>query len=274
MSHTEQMREALRMVDRAVYIDDNGKPCLNSTFDDEMLQAALTAPAAEAPEAMGDEPELPEATYSVFGLPLGYTADQLRTYAKQYAQWQSTRLRAAAVGCPECRAAWPAGTNECPKCGDDLRAAAVPEGWRITRKDDGRIVLKAPNGDAWAWANEHSTGTSNDFVYSLLDAMLQAAPPAPEDGREVVRDAERYRVLRCYELRGSWPEELGKAPAGLLAFSSLTTDDLDRVLDDMRGYLPSAAPNVRADYQAWRRATTQERIDAALSAAQAGNGGV
>ena len=50
MSHTEQMREALRMVDRAVYIDDNGKPCLNSTFDDEMLQAALTAPAAEVPE--------------------------------------------------------------------------------------------------------------------------------------------------------------------------------------------------------------------------------
>ena len=44
MTENQLLREALRMVDRAVYIDDNGKPCLNSTFDDEMLQAALATP--------------------------------------------------------------------------------------------------------------------------------------------------------------------------------------------------------------------------------------
>ena len=111
-------------------------------------------------------------------------------------------------------------------------------------------------------------------VRKILETAYYAAltAPAPALDAGVVRDAERYRVLRCYELRGSWSEELGKAPAGLLAFSSLTTDDLDRVLDDMRGYLPSIDPNVRADYQEWRRATTQERIDAAMSA-QAGKGG-
>ncbi len=87
----------------------------------------------------------------------------------------------------------------------------------------------------------------------------------PEDVR---KDAERYHVLRCYKLRGWWPDELGKSPAGLLAFSSLTLSELDRVLDDMLGYLPSADANVRADYQSWRRATTLERIDAAICAAK------
>jgi hypothetical protein len=58
---------------------------------------------------------------------------------------------------------------------------SVPEGWSIVRKDDGRIVVKSPNGDAWAWADENSTGTSDDFVYSLLNAMLTASPQAPAD---------------------------------------------------------------------------------------------
>lgn len=33
---------ALEMVDRAVYIDDSGKACLNASFNDEQLQAALS----------------------------------------------------------------------------------------------------------------------------------------------------------------------------------------------------------------------------------------
>jgi hypothetical protein len=65
----------------------------------------------------------------------------------------------------------------------------VPEGWSITRKGDGRIVVKAPSGDAWAWADEHSTGTSMDFVYALLNAWLTAAPQAPALDAGVVRDA-------------------------------------------------------------------------------------
>ena len=62
-------------------------------------RATLTAPAAEVPEAMGDEPALPspwkaKELASNQGV---FTASQLRAYAKQYAQWQSARLRAAAV---------------------------------------------------------------------------------------------------------------------------------------------------------------------------------
>lgn len=55
------------------------------------------------------------------------------------------------------------------------QAPSVPDGWSIAKKGDGRIVVKSPSGDAWAWEDEHSTGTSNDFVYSLLSAMLAAA---------------------------------------------------------------------------------------------------
>ncbi len=128
-------------------------------------RAALTAPAAEVPEAMGEEQIvkcLVEAScigvvkMSYDAGPYQITRPSINAdkfaralIATRDAQWQSTRLR-----------------------------GGVPEGWSITRKDDGRIVVKAPNGDAWAWANEHSTGTSNDFVYAFLSA-LTAAPQAP-----------------------------------------------------------------------------------------------
>jgi len=122
MSHTEQMREA-RDLGRSFYemscqawgVTPQWEK-LNQSERDEQRRAAkafaaLTAPAAEVPEAMGDEPALPETIYGLFcEVPgsisegdegyqefldeAGYTADQLRTYAKQYAQWQSTRLRA------------------------------------------------------------------------------------------------------------------------------------------------------------------------------------
>jgi len=128
MSHTEQMREALDRMDALL---DSGTgllavPAGSATHtaavaDMRTIRAALTAPAAEVPEAMGDEPALPEPDSYMFqhdetGQTMfvdsqqvewgfeannprlhkiggAYTADQLRTYAKQYAQWQSTRLR-------------------------------------------------------------------------------------------------------------------------------------------------------------------------------------
>jgi len=97
---------ARRMAERAV-------------FEIESAIAALTAPAAEVPEAMGDEPELPTAKYWAYGLPLGFAADQLRTYAKQYAQWQSTRLR-----------------------------GGVPEGWKLVPVEPTPEMRKAA-ADAW-----------------------------------------------------------------------------------------------------------------------------
>lgn len=65
------------------------------------------------------------------------------------------------------------------------QAPSVPDGWSIAKKGDGRIVVKSPSGDAWAWEDEHSTGTSNDFVYSLLSAMLAALAQPAEGGEPV-----------------------------------------------------------------------------------------
>jgi len=129
MSHTEQMREVLEAIELALRMNIPAAEILdeNSPIRDG-IRAALTAPAAEVPEAMGDEPSLPVAFIHAHellqnggGIWFGtadkkvveqshdegetgdeikalFTADQLRTYAKQYTQWQSTRLRG---GVPE-----------------------------------------------------------------------------------------------------------------------------------------------------------------------------
>jgi len=93
MSHTEQMREALRKV--RPYLEEGANHGDDAVELLKLVDEALTAPAAEVPEAMGDEPELPspwkaKELASNQGV---FTASQLRAYAKQYAQWQSTRLR-------------------------------------------------------------------------------------------------------------------------------------------------------------------------------------
>jgi hypothetical protein len=127
--------------------DGNRWAYRHTSFDDAgdydlLWRPAPIATAAEVPEAMGDEPALPDEValhwlgemtestskkaekWRIDGRRFTtlYTADQLRTYAKQYAQWQSTRLRG---GVPEIdydaliRAAfaknrkWAQGTNGC-----------------------------------------------------------------------------------------------------------------------------------------------------------------
>lgn len=84
----------------------------------------------------------------------------------------------------------------------------------------------------------------------------------------VIRNAERYLVLRCYMLSGSWPRD-GKAPGGLIAFSAgiddpnaVTLANLDQILDNMLGYVPHHDERTRADYQQWIRAETIERVKA------------
>lgn len=54
--HEKRIREALEMVDRAVYIDDSGNACLNASFNDEQLQAALSAAKAGGWVAVQSEP--------------------------------------------------------------------------------------------------------------------------------------------------------------------------------------------------------------------------
>jgi len=221
--------------------------------------------SAEVPEAMGDAEAkkvlLASDLYDMHKHVGWYSAPEknfkekgvaliLSVAAARDAQWQSTRLRG---GVPD-------GKQQ--------------QAWRCEHFFNLRSrVLTAPNGREYELLDDDIRNPRvAAFLGVLLDAVLTAAPQAPAAALDagVVRDAERYRVLRCYELRGSWPEGLGKAPAGLLAFSSLTMSELDRALDDMLGHLPRA--NVRADYQSWMRATTQERIAAAMSA-QAGTGG-
>lgn len=55
----------------------------------------------------------------------------------------------------------------------------VPDGWKLERKEsDDRIVLTSPTGDAWSWADRvPGGGTSGEFVYLFLSALLDAAQP-------------------------------------------------------------------------------------------------
>lgn len=120
---------------------------------------ALVATAAE-PEAMGDEPELPEAAdqlaqadgFNVIGTVGVFTADQLRTYAQQYAQWQSTRLR-----------------------------GGVPEGWQFRVLSPGSITVQTESGySCTLWKSGH--GGVEALAYQMADMLrksLTAAPQAP-----------------------------------------------------------------------------------------------
>lgn len=237
MSHTEQMRELIAAAKEVVRISDRKHEAWDRlkaaiTWN----EGALTAPAAEVPEAMGDEPALPEA--SAWWIPKAeqfalaqhgerpfakaweplHTADDLRAYAKTYAQWQSTRLRAA--------------------------VPSVPEGWTDADSDAARLALElecllmdtkdtAAVSRWWASANE---------ALELHRQRMFAAPPAPEDGREVVRDAERWKFAR----------------------SLLAVEDIEHAFEGLRAFGWSTDENecLKAD----------AAIDAAMSAAQAGGG--
>ncbi|HET8870101.1 MAG TPA: hypothetical protein VFM48_06620, partial [Aquabacterium sp.] len=58
-------------------------------------------------------------------------------------------------------------------------APAVPQGWKVERKSDLRIRVESPSGDAWSFENVDDRGSSNLFVYQMLDAMLTAPSQEP-----------------------------------------------------------------------------------------------
>lgn len=55
-------------------------------------------------------------------------------------------------------------------------APAVPEGWQVERRSDYRIRVRSPSGEAWSFEHVDDRGSSNLFVYQMLDAMLAATP--------------------------------------------------------------------------------------------------
>lgn len=106
-AYEAEMRQSLRPQDRATVV----RVC--------RAVLALAAPLGavellrEFSEAMSDAGDWPD-TYDERER-LKVLVDRVRFYLEP-------------VGCPECRAAWPAGTTTCPKCGDTLTdiAPAVP----------------------------------------------------------------------------------------------------------------------------------------------------
>lgn len=145
--------------------------------------AALAAPAAE-PEAMGDEPELPHTIYGLFyeepgsiseqdeGYQefldeAGYTADQLRTYAKQYAQWHTT-----------------------------AQAGGLPEGWQFRVLSPGSITVQTESGySCTLWKSGH--GGVEALAYQMADMLrksLTAAPQAPALDADPLQGAANWIV--------------------------------------------------------------------------------
>ena len=164
-SNTEQMREALRKIKHeAVSLADAQVIALD----------ALTAPAAEVPEAMGDAEIDKLLSTSIPGgsqardwfLPhdtekgLANVRDVVRL---MLAQWQSTRLRGG-VPEPEPVAVIGSGWQFLWASGDSLESIAKRHGLKIGSK--------------------------------LYTAATQAPAAAAALDAGVVRDAERYRWLR------------------------------------------------------------------------------
>ena len=58
--------------------------------------------------------------------------------------------------------------------------APVPQGWTLKGYEDGSITVQAPSGERWRYQETPGTGTGSEFIYSLLKAMLAAAPQPPE----------------------------------------------------------------------------------------------
>ena len=164
-----------------------------------LIEAALTTPAAEVPEAMSDEPALPEPITiewpSLHSHALGcgvedrgisdryeaaeygwqegcdraascvpdqlFAPDQMRAYARQYAQWLA-------------RAAVP----------------SVPEGWKLVPVEPTPKMLVA----LWDHRDSMAGQSENRIARAGYAALLTAAPQAPADAG-VVMDAERLDWL-------------------------------------------------------------------------------
>jgi len=162
MSHTEQMREAFERwyVDHCPDMNVEPIGCRTFTLQWEAWQAALTAPAAEVPEAMVDaeiEATITKAVREGRLSWLGFKKDDQGAYtipvlspsdyqaaraviAARDAQWQSTRLR-----------------------------GVVPDGWKL--------VPVEPTDEMVDAGNAHTLNRS--MLKQAWYAMLQAAPQAP-----------------------------------------------------------------------------------------------
>jgi len=173
--HVAVDKAALQMIRNALRNDVERGMAVRGEMLEELDKATFAIPApaataAEVPEAMGGAPALPEAVdqlaqadgFNVIGTVDVFTADQLRTYAKQYAQWQSTRLR-----------------------------GGVPEGWKL--------VKEAPSiADCIVGSNAVGGAVDGKQCAAIFAAMsaamrvdaLTAAPQAPAAALDagVVRD--------------------------------------------------------------------------------------
>lgn len=179
-------------------------------------------------------------------------------------------------------------TNDCEVIWDESRRQAMLEAlvtrnpWRVA-VEEARVAvgldLLAPDASAvdsvQALLKEHAAqlpqalAAIEQLEKALRDLTEKVLPNVRETGEAYRRDAERYRVLRCYRLGGSWPRDR-EAPGGLLAWTpgtpgdhyEMTQGELDKTLDNLLGYTPHSDPQTRKDYQAWIRARTIERVAA------------
>lgn len=63
-------------------------------------------------------------------------------------------------------------------CGDSV--LSVPEGWKAERIDEFEIRVTSPDGEAWRLRSADRNDMFNNFIFRWAEAMLAAAPSAPE----------------------------------------------------------------------------------------------
>lgn len=209
MSHTEQMRDALQtgleyaeqvliehdlMYKRHPATESSRDVIIADISELERALAALTAPAAEVPEAMGDAAarkvllasdlydmhkhvgwySAPEKNFKEKGVALILSVASARD-----AQWQSTRLRGGV-----------------PEASIEIDFKQATELLEMFGGEPSLVTLMPGDGHSGKGLYAYWTDIPGEGAIFLGVTDDEAAPQAPALDAGVVRDAERYRIVR------------------------------------------------------------------------------
>lgn len=130
----------------------------------------------------------------------------------------------------------------------------------------GEVTIDWDSVEKIAYSNFYDTSSS------LARIILAARNSRNAEIEQLKANAERYALLRCFDLSGYWPNNTSANP-GILAFSSCSNDkfslsNLDNLLDNMLGKANPSLEIRSEDYYNWRQERTQKAIQ---EASQSGN---
>lgn len=119
-------------------------------------------------------------------------------------------------------------------------AVAAPVGWSITRKADGSISVRAPDGEAWNYRDATSGGTDSAFIHKLLSAIIAApaleapAAPAIDVSELAISVCQRVAELPDRNSPEGWPDAM------LVTIDELGEIVRDEIMQALNGTLAAA----------------------------------